>query len=354
MALWDSWDEDMNLHRWLDVVAQKNMWRYPRPPVASTVEEMLRLAELGDESPNPDEMHPPVDAPVLEPERQVERTGFLEEHFFFPSSYPTGNPAVDTVHVLGWRPRPSTGPPRRASSRRSDTQSDTALVMVHGAGTPDHGRIHWFVPPVGGNAWDTFSMELPHHMRRQRPESIYSGQFFVTGDCPRLVRAMHQSETDLRALVRGLRRMGYERIVLGGLSIGGNVVFEAILREPVEGAFAIAPSMGAYASLWESVFGECIRAAGNAAGFTDELARRALRLVTPRHMGRPVVGGERLLLIYGANDLLCPPGPIAELRDAWGIENERVLETGHATLVLRFWTVRRTIAAWMKAVVGLP
>ena len=43
MALWDSWDEDMNLHRWLDVVAQKNMWRYPRPPVASTVEEIAAV-----------------------------------------------------------------------------------------------------------------------------------------------------------------------------------------------------------------------------------------------------------------------------------------------------------------------
>ncbi len=333
----------MNLHRWLDIVAQKNMWRFGRPPVASTVEDMLRLAELGDESPNSDELHPPVDAPVLVPERRLERRRFLEEHFSFPSSYRTGNPAVDTVHVLRWRPHSRTG-----------AQSDTALVMVHGVGTPDHGRIHWFVPPVGEAAWDTFSMELPHHMRRQRPDSIYSGQFFVTGDCPRLVRAMHQSETDLRALVRGLRRMGYERIVLGGLSIGGNIVFEAILRERVDAAFALAPSMDAYASLWESVLGVSIRAAGNAAGFTDEMARRTLRLVTPRHMGKPVVGGDRLLLIYGRNDLLCPPGPIAELRDAWGIENERVLETGHVTLVLRFWTVRRTIAAWMKAVAGLP
>lgn len=333
----------MNLHRWLDIVAQKNMWRFPRPPVASTVEEIERLAELGDESPNAEELHPAVDAPALEPERRVEGERFLEEHLSFPSFYRTGDPALDTVHVLRWRPHSRTG-----------TQSDTALVMVLGAGTPDHSRIHWFVPPVGEVAWDTFSMELPHHMRRQRPDSLYSGQFFVTGDCPRLVRAMHQSETDLRALVRGLRRMGYARIVLGGISIGGNVVFEAILRERVDAAFALAPSADAYASLWESVFGECIRAAGNAAGFTDELARRALRLVTPRHMGKPVVGGERLLLIYGENDLLCPPGPIAELRDAWGIGNERVLETGHATLVIRFWTVRRTIAAWMKAVIGSP
>jgi len=90
-----------------------------------------------------------------------------------------------------------------------------------------------------------------------------------------------------------------------------------------------------------------------ALGFTDDMVRRALRLVTPLHMGRPVVPAERLLLIYGENDLLCPAGPVRALRAAWGVGNERVLETGHATLVLRYWTVRRTIAAWMKAITGL-
>jgi len=47
------------------------------------------------------------------------------------------------------------------------------------------------------------------------------------------------------------------------------------------------------------------------------------------------------------------PEPIRALRAAWGVGNERVLETGHVTLILRYWTVRRTIAAWMKAITGL-
>ena len=334
----------MNLHRWLDVVSQKNMWRYPRPPIESAVEDVERLARLADESPN-SPVRPSSDEATMAREggttRLSGRPG-IEEHFSFSSQHEYGDPTVDTVHVVRWRPE-----------ARRDAQSDSALVMVHGACAPDHGRVRWFVPPVWKAPWDTFSLELPHHMRRQRPDSTYSGEFFVTADLPRLVRAMHQGEADLRALIRGLRALGYRRIVLGGISIGGNIVFEAVLREPVDAAFALAPPMDAYASLWDSIFGQCIRAAGNAAGITDATARRALRLVTPRYMGRPVVSPERLLLIYGENDLLCPAGAVRELRDAWGVGNERVLETGHATLVLRFWTVRRTVAAWMRAITGL-
>jgi dienelactone hydrolase len=343
----------MNLHRLLDVYGQKRMWRYPDAPVESTVEDIERFADLADaalqsgslrstsRSPASDELHPAVEAPEFELRQNTRREGVLEEHFTFPSQCPSGDAAVDTVQIMGWRPR-------------SRGRQDTALVMAHGAFARDHDRVRWFVPSVASSPWDTFSIELPHHMRRQRADSVRDGQFFVSADVPRLVRAMHQSETDIRALVRGLRKMGYRRIVLGGISLSGNIVFQAVLRERVDGAFAVVPSMDAYASLWESVLGESIRPVGNVAGFTDETVRRALRLVTPRHMGRPIVPGERLLLIYGANDLLCPAAPIRALRDAWGIPNERVLETGHATLVIRFWTVRRIVAEWMRAVTGRP
>ena len=331
----------MNLHRLLDVYGQKRMWRYPEAPVESTVEDIEHLAGLADASPDADELHPDVEAPALGLRRSVERNGFIEERFTFPSQYPSGDAAVDTVHVVGWRPL-------------SRERRDTALVMAHGAFARGHDRVRWFVPPAGAFPWNTFSIELPHHMRRQRADSIRDGQFFVSADVPRLVRAMHQSETDIRALVRGLRDMGYRRIVLGGISISGNIVFQAVLRERVDAAFAIAPSMDPYASLWESVLGESIRPVGNAAGFTDETVRRALRLVTPPHMGRPDVPGEWHHINNGENDLLCPAGPVRELRDAWGVRNERVLETGHATLVLRFRTVRRIVAEWMRAVTGRP
>lgn len=326
----------MNVHRWLDVRGQRRMWRYRTPPVESTPEDAQRLLRA-----RPEELHPPVGPAKLILLESRAFGGIREDRFTFPSPVPSGDAAVDTVHCVRLR---------RAGTNRAN--SGRALVLVHGAYAASHRKTLTFLPPVERADWDLFLMELPHHMRRQCARSEYSGQYMVTADIVRLVRGMHQGEADVRALVLGLRREGYRRIVLGGLSLGGNAVLQAIIRVRVDGAFVVVPAADGYASLWESVLGESVASEGRAAGFTDDMARCVLRLITPLHMGRPATPAERILFVYGRNDLLCPPGPIEELRRAWGDCPARVLDAGHVTLVLWFRTVRRIVAAWMKAVAG--
>ncbi len=315
-----------SVHRWLDAWGQRNMWRYARPPVESVPEDAERLLAAPAE-----ELHPPVAPPRF--------TWLTKERLTFPSPVPSGDAAVDVVHCV------------RVRGCRSD-EPRSALVMAHGAYAPGHWRTQMFLPPPERAEWDTILVELPHHMRRQRADSEYSGQFLVTADVPRLVRGIHQAEADIRAVVLGLKKEGYERVVLGGLSLGGNAVLQAVLRVHVEGAFVIVPPVDAYVSLWETVLGECLRPAGHAAGFTDDLAKRALRLITPLHMGRPATPSKRILFVHGRGDILCPPGPIEELRRAWGGCPARALDAGHVTLVFWFRTVRRIVAAWMKAAAG--
>ena len=323
----------MNLHRWLDVWGQRRMWRYRTPSVESTPADAERLLQAADE-----ELHPPVGPAKLALLESRASGGVREDRFTFPSPAPSGDAAVDAVHCV--------------RLRRAGAEAGRALVAVHGAYAAGHRKTLTFLPPVERTGWDVFLMELPHHMRRQCARSEYSGQHMVTSDIVRLVRGMHQGEADIRALVLGLRREGYRRVVLGGFSLGGNAVLQAVTRVRVDGAFAIVPAADAYASLWESVLGECIASEGRAAGFTDDMASRVLRLITPLHMGRPATPAERILLVYGRHDLLCPPGPIEELGRAWGDCPARVLDAGHVTLILRFRAVRRIVAAWMKAVAG--
>lgn len=314
------------------------MWRYRWPTVESAPYDADALVGAAD-----DELHPPVEPAELVWSGGRRRAGAVEEGFSFPSPIAAGDEHLRTVYGVRWR-KPGDARPRRPGS---------ALVVVHGAFAASWAKVRLFLPPPGEAEWDTFLVELPHHMRRQRADSKYSGQLMVSANVPRLVRAVLRSEAEARALVLGLRRAGYERIVLAGLSLGANAVLQAVLRVPVNGVVAIVPAVNACASLWESVLGEALRPAAQAAGFTDETVRRALRLITPLHMGQPVMDGRRTLFVYGENDLLCPPAPIEDLRRAWGSPGWR-LETGHATFVLRFWTVRRIVAAWTRAVAGCP
>jgi pimeloyl-ACP methyl ester carboxylesterase len=325
----------MNLHRFLDVLGMMNMWRYPWPPVESTVAGLHELLETSER-----ERHPDVAPARLAFEREQEAKGCREVTFTFPSPRPSGRAELDRAIGVLW-------PAGRAGEGDDGPRPRAALVMAHGGFARGQRRVRWFLPPPGSASWDTYSLELPHHMRRQRAESLYSGQYMVSGDVVRLVRGMLQAEADVRALVLGLRELGYRRVVLGGISLGGNAALQAALRVPLEGLFALAPAVDASASLWQTVLAAAVRPAGRAAGFTDELVRAALRLITPAHRGRPVFPAGRILFIYGENDLLCPPGPIEELMRAWPGCRRRPLETGHATLILRWWTVRRIVAAWI-------
>ncbi len=325
------------------------MHGYAPPPVESTLDDLHRLLATPDE-----ELHPEVEPAELSWGPARARRSVVEDHFTFPSPLPSGDENVDTVHCVRWRATKRTGSISRRQKIEPAPFSRTALVCVHGAFAPTHRRVTMFLPPWSrATEWDTISMELPHHMRRERPSSEHSGQYLVSADVVRLVRGMHQSETDIRALVGGLRRTGYSTIVLFGMSLGGNAVLESLIymrdaASAADAAVVLAPAVDAYVSLWLSILGETIRSRGNAHGITDELAERACRLITPLHMGAPAIPGERILVVYGRNDLLCPAGPTEALIRAWRARY-RALETGHATCSLRFWTIRRLIASWIKA-----
>jgi len=317
----------------MDEIGVRNMWRYPRPPVDSSVAELERLASAPDEK-----LNVPVVPADLEP---IAGGGEFEEHFKFPSRLASGAPELDTAYCVRWR---------RDGARCAGR---VALVLAHGAYAASHAKPLLFVPDIKTAEWDTWLLELPEHMRRQRPASRYSGEFMVTGDAGRITRTILQTQADLRALSAGLAKMGYERVVLVGISIGASPVMQSLVRAgpEVAGAVGIVPSVDAYSGLWDSLLGRGLRPAGNAAGITDELARRVLARITPRLVGSPRIETSRILLAYGRHDLVARPHESLDLARDWGGCALAPLDAGHATVIALYPRIRRMVAAWMRRVV---
>jgi len=323
----------MNFHRLMDEIGVRNMWRYPRPPVDSTPEELELLASAPDE-----ELNIPVGPAELEP---IAGGGEFEDHFSFPSQFASGAPELDTAYCVRWR-RDGT----RCAGR-------VALVIAHGAYAASHAKPLLFVPEVTRAEWDTWLLELPEHMRRQRPSSRYSGEFMVTGDAGRITRTILQAQADLRALSARLAVLGYERVVLVGISIGASPTMQALVNcgPEIAGAVGIVPSVDAYSGLWDSLLGRGLRPAGNAAGIDDDLARRVLARITPRLVGKPRVAPSRILLAYGRHDLVARPHESLDLARDWGGCALAPLESGHATVIALYPRIRRMVGAWMRRIV---
>jgi predicted alpha/beta hydrolase family esterase len=147
--------------------------------------------------------------------------------------------------------------------------------------------------------------------------------------------------------------MGYERVVLVGISVGSSPVMQSLARAgpEVAGAVGIVPSIDAYAGLWTSLLGRGLRPAGNAAGITDDLARRVLERITPRLVGEPRIDPSRVLLMYGRHDLVAHPHESTDLEREWGGCVLRGLEAGHATVIALYPRIRRMVGEWMRRVV---
>jgi len=327
----------MNFHRLMDEIGVRNMWRYPRPPVDSTPEEIEWLASAPDEELN----IPVVPARLEGPLSEARQGDVIETHFSFPSPMPVGVRELDTAYCVHWR---------REGARLAGR---VALVLAHGAYAASHAKPLLFVPRVTRAEWDTWLLELPEHMRRQRPTSRYSGEFMVTGDAGRITRTILQTQADLRALSAGLVELGYERVVLVGISIGASPVMQALVNcgPEVAGAVGIVPSVDAYSGLWDSLLGRGLRPAGNAAGITDDLARRVLARITPRFLGKPRVDPSRVLLAYGRHDLVARPHESLDLARDWGGCALAPLDAGHATVIMLYPRIRRMVGAWMRRVV---
>jgi len=323
----------MNFHRLMDEIGVRNMWRYPRPPVDSTVEELTDLANAPDEK-----LNVAVGPAELEP---VAGGGELEEHFAFPSQCASGAPELDTAYCVRWR---------RYGARCGGR---VALLLAHGAYAASHAKPLLFVPDARTAEWDTWLLELPEHMRRQRPGSRYSGEFMVTGDAGRITRTILQAQADLRALSARLAEMGYERVVLVGISIGASPVMQSLVRcgPEVAGAVGIVPSVDAYSGLWDSLLGRGLRPTGNAAGITDDMAGRVLSRITPRLVGRPKLDPSRVLLAYGRHDLVARPHESLDLARDWGGCALAPLDAGHATVIALYPRIRRMVGKWMRHIV---
>ena len=327
----------MNLNRVLDEIGIRNMWRYPRPPVEGTPEDAKQMIASPLEK-----LHVPVVAPEFTWTDSTIDDGLSKERFTFPSQRPSGHERVDVAQCIRW------------SRKSCKAAGRNAVVLVHGAYASSLSRPMLFIPRVREAEWDTIALELPHHMHRQRADSEYSGAHMVTGDPVRITNSILQSDADIRALVLGLRETGYERIVVGGASIGASPTMQAIVGVKVEGAFGLVPSVDAYVGLWTSLLGRSLRPVGHAAGFTDELARDVLGIITPARVGLPMTDPDRILLYYGIHDRVCVPAESHDLSRAWGGCHLHAISAGHASVIMFHPRVRRLLGAWIARCMSMP
>lgn len=196
------------------------------------------------------------------------------------------------------------------------------IVGIHGFTADFYLVNEWFfaLPWFYSMGCDVLLYTLPFHGSRQTRFSPFSGHGYFAGGLSRVNEALANAVFDLRifldwlAAERGIESMGVTGISLGGLTTALMAVAEprisfAIPNVPV---ISIADLM----LEWQPL-GFFTRAVMKAGGLTIQQARKLVAVSCPLTY-QPAIPRERLMIVGGVADRLCPPKHSRLLWDHWG------------------------------------
>ena len=317
----------MERHREADMAALKKLEGLPQAPVDSSSQDLDVLLETP-----PDRLYPwvPRAGLLLDNERKIGRR--LTAGFRFSSPVESGYVANDVVRGERWR-------------HVSFPESDAAAVFLHSGFAEHFGVEKKLARQALARGVHVYAPALPFHMGRQPEASAYSGQYLLSSDVVRTVRGHVQAATEAAALVEELRRRGYRRIILAGVSLGGHMACLALTRVKVEGAFLLMPGVDPLATPWHAVAGEPARRLVEEQG--NGTLARAVRGASPFHLRSPLVDNEDILFLYGDYDVMCPPERTEGLREVWQGAAAHRFPCGHITMSEHFAKVAKMLAEFV-------
>ncbi len=331
-----------NFHILLDDIEGWIRSRIAQAEVISTPADLERYSKS-----IPREAHPAVKAaePVFGPTKSEQTLGrALRRHrskrwsqrFAFPS--PMSSPYAENNICSGvlWH-----GDGNREAS--------TAVVMMHGAFAPSFTAEKVISVPLLDKNVHMFTLTAPYHMERAPKHSKYSGQYLLSGDIPRLIAALIQSAAEVRALVAYLRTAGYETVVLFGTSMGGNVASQVLTMTKVEGGFLFIPAVDFAQVIEEASLARAARRSARAAGFESQEIERAMKVVTPYVLGKPLCGTSRVHIHYGTRDRQVLPKTVERLIEEWPGVHATVWDKSHRTMGGKIISIRNHFAKWLEA-----
>lgn len=194
---------------------------------------------------------------------------------------------------------------------------------------------------------DVVLPHLPYHGNRTPASARGSGALFPSPNLVRTNEAFGQAVHDLRALIAWLRARGAPAVGVAGMSLGGYTTsLLATVEDELAFAVPIIPAVDMASLMWRHGRESAQRRRAEAAGVSGELLQDVFRVHAPLHR-TPRLDRERMLIVAGHGDRICPPEQAELLWQHWGRPDIHWFPGGHLAQVGRgdaFRAIRRKLA----------
>lgn len=166
------------------------------------------------------------------------------------------------------------------------------VLLVHGLYDDNVVNYNFLIQLLNEMGFNLYLFILPYHYQRKPAASMFSGEFFWSGDLFRSQHAAKQAVYDIKATVGFIEQYTPLPTIIAGFSMGGNMSLRYfLLEDAVEGLFLINPVTRLSQLFWESPLLRFVQKDLESAGYDLERVEEIFRAVDPvKNMDHPFVG----------------------------------------------------------------
>ena len=220
-------------------------------------------------------------------------------------------------------------------------QERPVIVLLHGGGDFPGNQFgfHLFARRCQRAGFNAATLELPYHFQRRPrqygPVSILCQYVpLISRDYLQMAKTWAQAVAEIRSLNGWLLAEGCPAVALVGVSLGAYLAGLTACRDARLASIVMimpAARMGSLSSQMEQVAGRRGRELTlRRRAACEELDRTPLNLTS----ARPAIPKEKILLVEGIHDLICPKKDIEDSWQSWGQPEIWRLPHGHISTAL--------------------
>lgn len=182
----------------------------------------------------------------------------------------------------------------------------------------------WF----NDRGWNVAFPHLPYHYSR-KPKGYLNGELAVTADLVHNGETLRQCVVELRQIMDWYRMRGCSEFGVLGTSYGGwNAALLSFLEPDLRFLSLIQPIVNIEVAIWQNPGAISMRNLLKSRGVSRGESMRHSHLTSPLH-GRPLCGGERVILTGGLWDTVSPLAELESLQKLWPGSQLLTVRQGH-------------------------
>ncbi len=211
---------------------------------------------------------------------------------------------------------------------------DYNILFVHGLFDENMLNYEYLIKLLNELKFNVYFMIMPYHFERKPETSLFSGEYFFSGDLFRTQNAFKQAVLDIEACFQFIGNESNLPNILMGFSMGGCVSLRHhVLNKQETPTFLINPLTNLSSVIWDSPLLVTIGRDLKKIGLDMEKCEKFFVEMDPcKNLGENF-SGEKIAMVYSNYDQIIEENKYRNFIEIAGIKNAQAYNAGHLNIL---------------------